>query len=273
MKPITITCSMGSLFSLYYPSENNKLKRAIIHVPAFAEEMNKSRRMVAQQARAFASQGFDVVVPDLFGTGDSSGDFGDATWAIWLQNIADVIDWLKQQGVESFSLWGLRTGALLAIDFASGGFYPIERLIAWQPVLNGENFIIQFLRLRVAAAMMERSGRQEKTSELKQQLLSGNAIEVAGYRLNPDLVAPMLALRAEEKDLSSVMAMVIFEINSSQNKEASSANSKFIDFLASKNQVASLKTVFGSPFWSTQEIVEVPGLLAETAKVSCTVAI
>ncbi|MBK8384562.1 MAG: hypothetical protein IPL11_02315 [Candidatus Accumulibacter sp.] len=41
---------------------------------------NKSWRIVPLQARALATAGYAVLQIDLMGCGDSSGDFGDATW-------------------------------------------------------------------------------------------------------------------------------------------------------------------------------------------------
>src|SRR3546814_14337350 len=52
----------------------------LVYLPPFAEEMNRSRRMAALQARALAALGIDVLLLDLFGTGDSAGDFRDARW-------------------------------------------------------------------------------------------------------------------------------------------------------------------------------------------------
>jgi alpha/beta superfamily hydrolase len=40
--------------------------------------MNKARRMAALQARALAALGYGVLLLDLHGCGDSSGDFGDS---------------------------------------------------------------------------------------------------------------------------------------------------------------------------------------------------
>ena len=62
-------------------------KGTVMHLPAFGEEMNKSRAMVAAQARALANEGFQVFVPDYYGTGDSGGDFSEATWDLWLEDI------------------------------------------------------------------------------------------------------------------------------------------------------------------------------------------
>ncbi|MEQ1530677.1 MAG: hypothetical protein ABL925_15280, partial [Methylococcales bacterium] len=137
-------------------------------------------------------------------------------------------------------------------------------LVAWQPVLNGDSFITQFLRLRIVAAAMDRNAPQEKTTELKQQLVDGKAIEVAGYLLNPDLIVPMLSLQANDIDLSGIKELLLFEIVTNLDRGLSVANEKFIEKLHSKNQRSSAKIVVGSSFWSTQEIVEVPELLDET---------
>jgi exosortase A-associated hydrolase 2 len=205
MLPLFIESDYGKLFAIYYPATNENIsKSAIIHIPAFAEEMNTSRKKIAEQAREFAKQGNAVLVLDLFGTGESDGDFGEATWEIWLQNIETAIDWLKQRDTETITLWGMRVGALLSMDFVHRYPNRVQHLISWQPVLNGDVFVTQFLRLRVAAAMMNNNAPREKTSVLKQQLQNGQKIEVAGYWLNSDLIKPLMILRAENLDLHGI---------------------------------------------------------------------
>lgn len=205
MKPLFINSSTGKLFAIYYPiSEKNSCQKALIHVPAFAEEMNTSRKKVALQAREFRKQGYAVLILDLFGTGESDGDFGDATWKIWLQNIDTAIEWLHQQDIKTITLWGMRVGALLSRDFVHRYPYRVQRLILSQPVLNGDVFVTQLLRLRVAAAMMNPDAPREKTADLKQQLQNGQKIEVAGYWLNPALIKPLMACRAENLNLHGI---------------------------------------------------------------------
>src|SRR5687768_8838655 len=63
---------------LHMPSR--PARALVVYVHPFAEEMNKSRRMAALQARALAASGHAVLQIDLLGCGDSSGDFGDASW-------------------------------------------------------------------------------------------------------------------------------------------------------------------------------------------------
>lgn len=266
MKPLFIASQAGQLFCGFYPALNQTVDRAILHIPAFAEEMNKSRRMVALQAQAFASLGYSVLVLDLYGTGDSEGDFGEATWHIWLQNIEAAIAWLRQQGTETISLWGLRIGALLAMDFASRSPYPITHLIAWQPVINGDTFISQFLRLRVVATIMDNNAPRGKTAELKQQLLSGQSIEVAGYCLNSELVKPLITLRADQLPWQAVKEMAIFEVVSSVDNPVAIGNTPLLSILQEQNINASLTKVVGEAFWASQEISEAPDLIKITTE-------
>jgi exosortase A-associated hydrolase 2 len=266
MKPLFINGMTGKLFVVYWPPVGQIIDKAIVYVPAFAEEMNKSRRMVALQAQALANKGYAVVVLDLYGTGDSAGDFADATWSIWLQDIASAIDWLREQGAHSIGLWGLRTGALLAMDYAGRSREKIDRLLCWQPVLNGDIFATQFLRLRIAAAMMNNNAPQEKTADLKKQLLEGHALEVAGYLLNPELMAPLIALRADQLTFHNVGEMVIFEVVANQDNPVGMANMQFSEQLQVNGVKVSLHKAVGEAFWISQEISTAPDLIAITTE-------
>ena len=67
------------------------------HLPPFAEEMNHSRRMATLQAHRLAALGIDVLVVDLFGTGDSAGDFADARWETWQEDAKAAVAWLGRR--------------------------------------------------------------------------------------------------------------------------------------------------------------------------------
>jgi exosortase A-associated hydrolase 2 len=266
MIPFFVDSQSGPLFANYWSPKNVNLAHAVLHVPAFAEEMNKSRRMVALQAESLAEQGYSVLVIDLFGCGDSAGDFGEATWSLWLDNISDAITWLKQQGVGVVSLWGLRLGALLAMDFVSQHPGVVENLVVWQPVLNSESFVTQFLRLRIAAAMMNNAMPQEKTSDLKKQLQQGGTLEVAGYLLNPELMNPLMALKIDPASLMTLKKITMFEIVMGADTQSSFVNQQFLENLIAAGVDAGLIKVVGDSFWASQEIVIVPALLKATTE-------
>jgi exosortase A-associated hydrolase 2 len=266
VSPFFLVGTKGNLFiSAYYPLNFTYLpKKAIIHIPAFAEEMNKSRRMVAQQAREFAKNGYSVFILDLFGTGDSAGEFSEASWCQWKSDINSLCEWLQDHGYEVIDFWGLRLGTLLAMDFIGETEYKIRRLICWQPVFFGETFVMQFLRLRTAAAIMNQHTPQEKVSDLKKQLLDGQLVEVAGYMLNPELVRPILNLSMDGLNLQNISEILIFDIVNNLEKKTPATIGKLYDSFKQQIKKFSEFKVLGSPFWSTQEISEVPGLLNET---------
>ncbi|MFY7854788.1 MAG: DEAD/DEAH box helicase, partial [Rubrivivax sp.] len=68
---------------------------AFVFAHGWAEEMNKSRRMVALQARAWAAQGIATLTIDLTGCGDSTGTLADATWDDWLLDLALAVRWME----------------------------------------------------------------------------------------------------------------------------------------------------------------------------------
>jgi exosortase A-associated hydrolase 2 len=265
MVPFFLTLGSRQLFCLFYPSQQPVIKGYILHIPAFAEEMNKARRMVALQARQFTNQGYAVLVLDLFGTGDSSGDLSETSWVIWQEDVIAACAWLQQQGATAIILWGLRLGTLLALSIASSSPIPIAQVLCWQPVWQGELFIMQFLRLRVAAAMLSKNTAPEKTSDLKQQLLAGQTVEVAGYTLAPALVNPLLALSAIDLPLTHLASVHIVEIVNSEEVSLTANSQKFIAKCQAAGTTITSATVVGNPFWATQEIVEVPGLLVASA--------
>lgn len=68
MLPLFMDGPSGRILVTQYPPVMEPTGRWIIHVPAFAEEMNKSRKIVRDQAEQLAAQGHTVLVADLFST-------------------------------------------------------------------------------------------------------------------------------------------------------------------------------------------------------------
>ena len=174
----------GRLFVTYFPPATAvNPKRAVIFVPPFAEEMNRWRPMAARMARQLAQIGWGAALVDLLGTGDSEGDFAEASWDIWRNDVRAASDWLCGRGVERQALLGLRLGGLLALDCAADLAGRLDRVILWQPVLRGAVMMTQFLRIRLAAGMNAAGGEKETTASLRTRLADRETIEVAGYAL------------------------------------------------------------------------------------------
>ena len=162
-------------------------REAVIVVPAFAEEMNKSRRQVALLARALARINVTTLVPDFHGTGDSDGKFGEATVGRWREDFQSVCDFARAQSFDSINLVAVRGGALLCVDFLAHCDLEPSRTIWWHPAVSGKTLISQFLRLK-AAASLTGGGGGAGVRDLRETLAAGNPVEVAGYELSSALV-------------------------------------------------------------------------------------
>ncbi len=253
----------GKLFAVYYPVVGaTGSAPALVHVPAFADEMNKSRHVVARASRALASGGTAVLVLDPFGTGDSEGDFGDASWTQWLDDIAIAVDMLRGKGHTKIGLWGLRAGCLLAVD-AVARTSSISRLVLWAPVPKGEQFLAQFLRLRVASASL-RGGQKESVKDLRQKLANGDSVEVAGYCLNGALTTPLAAADMMTNVPRIGMPVFWYDVVAAQGVQTSVAVDETGNRWSEAGVDLRRRTVICAPFWSTQELVDAPELSLRT---------
>lgn len=266
MKPVFLPGQAGALFAVYYAPVASSLTEAIIHIPAFAEEMNRSRRMVATQAQAFADQGIACLILDLFGTGDSAGDFSDARWLLWQQDIETARDWLIQAGAQKIGLWGLRLGALLALDHIAHSDWHYETLVLWQLQARGEVALNQFLRLRNSADLLQESSGQATVKSLREALLTGHAVEIAGYCLSPDLAEALRRVDVSQMHLPARLSVLLVEMAA----EAGQGLSPQIQAVVVEWQKAGLVihtlNPVGPLFWITQESSLIPELIEDTTR-------
>jgi len=231
---------------------NGEPKGQLLLAPPFAEELNKSRRMLALAAEAFAERGWLVLRTDLFGCGDSAGDFGDAGWGDWLDDLELAHDWLAANARAPIGLWSLRAGSLLVADWLarSGRSLP---WLAWQPVTNGKQHLQQFLRLKGVSEMLNEADVKETMSALRAQIAAGQAVEVAGYTLSPALVAGMEA--ASLSLLPGYAAPVsILELSGQSEPSSSPAVRMLVERTKASGASVDAAAMQGVSFWQTQEI-------------------
>jgi exosortase A-associated hydrolase 2 len=248
----------GQRFCIYHPPAAAAGQRsAVLFIHAFAEEMNKSRALVARQARALAAAGHGVLILDLLGCGDSSGDFGDADWDSWVDDVCLGAAWLGRRHPGRLWFWGLRLGCLLAGAAARRLEVPIDFLF-WQPVVSGRQFLQQFLRLRAAGEMLDGQGRGAM-ERLRQQLAAGEAVAVAGYTLSPGMARGL-----EEAELlpsGPGGRLEWLEISARTDAELSPvARQRLGDWQAAGVRACG-RIVAGPAFWQTVELEDCPALI------------
>jgi exosortase A-associated hydrolase 2 len=269
----------GRRFCIYHaPHPDRPCRGGFIFVHPFADEMNRSRRMVALQARQFAELGYGVLLIDFFGCGDSTGESGDATWDIWKADLALAKSWLEEKISAPVGLWGLRLGALLALDFArdvsrdpdQNAAHQIASLILWNPVISGKSFMTQFLRLRLGNEILSNGPRSSGVQAMREALQNGATLEVAGIDISPALAEIIDALHAGTLWIDK---MPVYWLEVVRTGDESSLNRLQMPpatlevFDAWRRHAVDLHFSMapGLPFWATQELSTCPELLAMTS--------
>ena len=237
----------------------------LLLVPPFAEELNKSRRMLALAAQAFAERGWQVLHHDLFGCGDSAGDFGDASWAAWLEDVDRAHAWLTRDSAVPAALWTLRAGSLLAADWMRQSSKALP-LLAWQPVINGKQHLQQFLRLKGVSEMLNEADVKTTMAALRKALAEGRSVEVAGYTLSPALVegleASVLSVTHSHRT-----PLAMFELVGQPAPECSPGLRLLAERLRKEGCAVEAQALQGPAFWQTQEIATCPALVAASCDV------
>lgn len=263
-RPFFLAVEPGERFCIYHPPAGSAVAaHGIVHVHPFAEEMNKSRRMAALQARRLARAGYGVLQIDLLGCGDSTGDFGDARWERWKSDVRAALRWLREQVPGRMALWGVRLGALLAADVAREPEAEIDQLLLWQPVVAGELFLTQFLRLQLASEMLSAGAASSGVRALREALARGTPLEIAGYELHPELAAAIERTRLLQP-VPQVRRVAWLEVSANPDATVTPASQRVIDAWRAGGVELHAQAVEGPPFWSTLEIAQCEALLEAT---------
>jgi exosortase A-associated hydrolase 2 len=231
-----------------------------LYVHPFAEELNKSRRAVAVAVRRFVAEGLRVLQVDLFGCGDSYGELSDASWSIWLEDLARAATWLEANRQPVSVIWGLRLGALLAVSAVERIGRDVD-LLLWQPVTSGEGHLTQFFRLKSLGESMTRPGEQRSSpSALRATLRAGYPITVAGYDLTPSLCASI-----DERRLILPQGyrgrILWLETGRFDAAVLAPTSQRSLKELQMQGAYVAAQAIAGPAFWQTVEIEESPGLV------------
>jgi exosortase A-associated hydrolase 2 len=157
----------------------------------------------------------------------------------------------------------LRLGALLALDVAATTEVP--GLLLWQPVTNGAQCLTQFLRLKVASQMLADGAAGSGTAALREKLAAGEALEIAGYRLDPALAAAIDGCDGARLP-APACPVHWFEVAADSARPLSPAATRVTDGWRAAGTPVATHVVAGPQFWATQEIEECPALLDATLR-------
>jgi exosortase A-associated hydrolase 2 len=249
----------GQRFCLFHPPQGAP-KGCVLYLHPFAEELNTTRRVVAQQARALAQAGFAVLQFDLLGCGDSEGELVDATWEAWLQDAQHAHDWLTDHAQGPLWLWSMRGGSLLATALAAR-LPQAPHLLLWQPVITGQQMLQQFLRLHAAGQWLGEGSKGETPAKT---LASGRSADIAGYTLTPTLASGMSAARMQAMATKAPGRLVWLETSTQPEPTLGPATTTHLDSWRAAGWSVHAEAVSGPAFWQTVGTDEAPALIAAT---------
>ena len=237
----------------------------VLVLPPFAEELNKCRRVLAMTVRALSAQGCDVLWPDLFGSGDSAGEFADARWQDWRADVVALAAWHAAQLPDlRCAILAVRSGCLLLGDASDGGLLAHgARVVLWQPVLHGGRFLQQFLRVRVMAARL--AGGNDRVEDLETALRRGEAVECAGYTIGAELGLGLMAATLDAEQLRGAKVRAL-EFKSEEGGSVTRPLAQLCMQLRSDGDEAEARCVVAESFWASQEISAPPRVVEATVR-------
>lgn len=244
-----VASSNGQVFVTQFGNQSSDI--AVLCLPSIAEELNLARAVLAKQCQSFAAAGTDSFILDYFGTGDSEGEFEQASVDTWLEDSLAVGQWLVEQGYQKIVLLGVRVGALLlaANQTQLHQALPICGHILWKPVTGGKLFVNQLVRIKQANAMM--SGDSEKVN-WRNEILNGNNTEIAGYLLTAAFIEQLesLSIKPDTKWLSQAHWLEL----------ASSSVTPATKRIAEGVEAIKVHTLSTPAFWQVPEVFDLPEL-------------
>lgn len=251
-------------FLAHYSPAAGSSGKAVILVPPFAEELNRSKRMYVLCAQRLAGAGLDAYCFDFVGTGDSYGEWGSFSWADWQQNLVDVYEHIRASGVDDISVIALRLAALLVAETVASRQIQLSKCLLWDPVEDGEVYVRQLLRLKIAAAMTEEAASLT-TKDVLASIEQHGFLEVGGYRITAELLDSI-----KQTKLTKTIEVLM---NSSQLhwmvlKNTGQSNTVSIPLSVPKalQDKVILHAVQDTRFWMQQEVTIAPALLQKTSE-------
>jgi pimeloyl-ACP methyl ester carboxylesterase len=165
----------------------------VVFCAPLLEEKLWSHRVMVNYARFLASQGIPVLRFDYYGDGESDGRFEEASVSSRVADILDAAEFCRSRaGVRRIFLLGLCYGAVMALAAAAKSD-SIASVIAWAPVMNGEQYAGELLRAHLGAQMVLHRKVIHDREALMQQIIGGGSVNIEGYEIGNPFFSELLA--------------------------------------------------------------------------------
>ena len=268
-EPFFLASVRGPLFCVFHAPAGEAVRGRVLHFHPFAEELNTCRRVSAQYARALSQAGYAVLQFDLWGCGDSAGEFEQASWHEWVGNAHAALSWmdqrLDQEGHARAPLWfwGVRGGALLASQTLSLVEETVH-LLLWQPCGSGRQLLQQMLRTQTASQWLSGTPTgMPAPRHASEPWADGNNVTIAGYTIRAGLAEALGDARLIPPGNTQVAPgrLVWLETGTTGEAEFGPGACRQMEFWSSRGWDISSARVRGPAFWHNISHEDAPELL------------
>jgi uncharacterized protein len=158
MLPLFFGSAERRLFGVYESAQRrSEVARAVLLCNSWGAEYLNAHHSLRVLAQRLCAAGFDTLRFDYFGEGDSGGETTDADLDGWKQDIATAVAELKAMSTASrVVVLGLRLGASLAAEVAPALAGDIDRLVLWDPIVDGASYLTELERGAIQSKMGDR---------------------------------------------------------------------------------------------------------------------
>ena len=221
-----------SLYACHHFPFTDSAHEAVLICSATGHEYERCHRATRQLAVQLARAGYATMRFDYSGTGDSAGEYAQASLAQWQRDVAAAADECRRRtGREQLCMVGVRLGAALAAQVAAGR-NDASHLVLYAPVMDGAALLAEWRR--------EQSDFDRKYSRATEEAPN----EVLGFPLTEAFCAELgreLAPRAPGPALRRVLILAEFPGESAIQQAAT--------VLASRGANVTVEQVNGPAVW------------------------
>jgi uncharacterized protein len=143
MTPFRFGPAARQLYGVFHPAAP-ALQRGVgvLVCNPLGQEAVRFHRMLRVLSDRLASRGIGVMRFDYFGVGESAGEDEDGDLHGWRDDVLAAHNELLRRSRATRIIWvGARLGATIATLASSQLPAPVDRLVLWEPVLDGRSYL------------------------------------------------------------------------------------------------------------------------------------
>ena len=164
----------------HLPNAADTAKGGILLVPPFFEELNHSRYFYTQLAQRVCAAGYESLYFDYSCTGDSAGEFADAIWEHWIEDLQLAFDTLNAR-CSLKAIVGVRGAALTLSAWLKKTSQNDFALSLVAPTMNGVEIADAMLKSEILRAAFE--GRKISREQFLENIREQGHAQMGGYRV------------------------------------------------------------------------------------------